>query len=94
MSNDDYDDAEFAAEMAVVEALADKAMAGWNERLSPADRVRVRDVLVEALATHPNAIGLVAQLAASPNVNASGEVGEKVTPADANTARRGGSGAT
>jgi hypothetical protein len=76
MSTDpSYEDAAFAAEMAVVEALADEALADWNAMLSPADRIRVREVLIEALATHPNVAGLVAQLATSPTVEKSGEVG-------------------
>jgi hypothetical protein len=69
-------DEQLDAEIAVAEALADKAMAPYAGRLPAAQLARMRAALIDALATHPNAHRLVAQLARRPVVERSGEVGD------------------
>lgn len=91
-------DDQLDAELAVVEALADKAMAPYAGRLPAAELARMREALVDALATHPNAHRLVTQLARRPVVDRSGEVGDEPEgregEGDVNKgAAKGGSGA-
>ena len=74
-TNPSPEDAALDAELEVVEALADKAMAAYNHLLSPKQRADMRETLIEVLATHPNASRLIAQLARPPVVDVSGEVG-------------------
>ena len=66
MNDDDLspdEQAAYDAEMAVIEALVDAAIVPYARLLSRDQLARMRECLVDTLATHPNATELVAALA-------------------------------
>jgi hypothetical protein len=56
-------DAAFEAELAVAEALSHQALLPYQKLLPVAELALLRDVLIDALMTHPNVSGLVTRLA-------------------------------
>jgi hypothetical protein len=92
MSAED-DDAQIEAEIKVLEALADRALAPYLGRLPAAEYALLRDTLVDVLATHPNGQKLVEGLLPRAPVEVSGEVGGDADEREGGGQAKGGSGA-